>query len=330
MQFLHRVLMSGVPAMLNLGEIAQALAFDATPVFDVFDGEKSTDMHKYAPCIAPVHPNMWLEVHNQTSLDPNQDISDAYLREFSGSSGLSDDEIDALCDMLKRARASQPEAINMSVGAYFQTILDTSRDSKKDMNRVLDRLDISDRDAQWITLVHGFIKGGNAEMDTLGGYYVLPIAPDGSLVSDDQSVMFLKTQNNILFEYAREAFGYYLKVFLHTISLLHCKNIQTEDMSISRQQRRQYEQKTGLPINIVKTLVLKPMGTHGGGDSGLVRSPGLLRYHLMRGHFKEYSEDAPLFGKYTGRYWWGSAMRGNPNRGRVEKEYQVKPPQESE
>lgn len=330
MQFFHYVLMNGNLNTTYFGELSKAAAFDATPVFDVFDGENSVDMRKYAPCIAPVHPHMWMEVHNQTRLDPSEIMSDTYLRGLLGHNDLSDDDLKNLREGLLQARKSQPEAIGMSAGAYFQTVLDASQDSKKDMNRVLKRLDIEDQDTRWIVLVHGFIKGGNSTMDTLGGYYVLPIYEDGTLVSKDQSVMFLRTQDGYIYEYAREAFGYYLKIFLHTISLLHCKNVQVEDITVSRQQRRQYQHKTGEPLNVVKTLVLKPMGSHGSHETGVVRSPGMVRYHLMRGHFKEFGDDAPLFGKYTGRYWWGSAMRGNPNRGRVEKEYQVKPPQESE
>lgn len=49
-----------------------------------------------------------------------------------------------------------------------------------------------------------------------------------------------------------------------------------------------------------------------------------LPYHQCRGHFKEFTEDAPLFGKYTGRYWWKPHYRGSTKVGEsLNREYKV-------
>jgi hypothetical protein len=50
----------------------------------------------------------------------------------------------------------------------------------------------------------------------------------------------------------------------------------------------------------------------------------LNRVHLCHGHFKNYTEGNPLFGKYTGRYWWQPFVRGNKKKGVVMKDYLVK------
>jgi len=47
------------------------------------------------------------------------------------------------------------------------------------------------------------------------------------------------------------------------------------------------------------------------------------RVHMCRGHFKEYTEDHRLFGKYTGLYWWQPYVRGQ-KEGIVIKDYEVK------
>jgi hypothetical protein len=40
-------------------------------------------------------------------------------------------------------------------------------------------------------------------------------------------------------------------------------------------------------------------------DPGASRPPsGLNRQHIARGHFKTFTEEAPLFGKWTGMYFW--------------------------
>ena len=45
------------------------------------------------------------------------------------------------------------------------------------------------------------------------------------------------------------------------------------------------------------------------------------RLHLCRGHFKRYTEDKPLFGRYTGLYWWQPHIRGADRSGAVIKDY---------
>lgn len=45
--------------------------------------------------------------------------------------------------------------------------------------------------------------------------------------------------------------------------------------------------------------------------------------HRVRGHFKHYTEDAPLFGKWSGAYFWPDRMRGNKAVGTINKSYKV-------
>ena len=50
---------------------------------------------------------------------------------------------------------------------------------------------------------------------------------------------------------------------------------------------------------------------------------GLQRVHLCRGHFKEYTNENPLFGKHVGRFWWQPMVRGDKKRGVLNKDYDV-------
>jgi hypothetical protein len=47
------------------------------------------------------------------------------------------------------------------------------------------------------------------------------------------------------------------------------------------------------------------------------------RLHFCRGHFKTYTKSNPLFGKYIGRYWWPSQIKGNKEKGFVLKDYSI-------
>jgi hypothetical protein len=43
--------------------------------------------------------------------------------------------------------------------------------------------------------------------------------------------------------------------------------------------------------------------------------------HIVRGHTKTYSEEAPLFGKITGTFWWSPSVRGDREVGQKEHLY---------
>ena len=59
------------------------------------------------------------------------------------------------------------------------------------------------------------------------------------------------------------------------------------------------------------------------------QSEGERARHIVRGHFKHYSEDAPLFGHTTGNVWCPAHERGSEDAGTVEKEYRSNPPNQS-
>jgi hypothetical protein len=57
---------------------------------------------------------------------------------------------------------------------------------------------------------------------------------------------------------------------------------------------------------------------------GEARSKGLRHaLHICRGHFKTFTDEAPLFGKHTGQYWWPQHVRGHAGEGMVIKGYAV-------
>jgi hypothetical protein len=69
-----------------------------------------------------------------------------------------------------------------------------------------------------------------------------------------------------------------------------------------------------------KVLELEARESRGGGEAkGLWTN----RVHLCRGHFATYSPEAPLFGKYVGRFWIPPHARGDRSRGMIEKDYKI-------
>ena len=48
-----------------------------------------------------------------------------------------------------------------------------------------------------------------------------------------------------------------------------------------------------------------------------------LPLHAVRGHFKTYTAERPLLGRFVGRYWWPAHARGKIENGEVRKSYEV-------
>jgi len=106
---------------------------------------------------------------------------------------------------------------------------------------------------------------------------------------------------------------------LIAFSLLNCKNItlQKRDVNVRRNRRHG---KTGIEWRV---LHIKHGGSKRTTVAATVESDRLTRAHLVRGHFKTYTEDKPLLGHAVGRFWWSPNVRGNPERGAIIKDYEI-------
>jgi hypothetical protein len=111
--------------------------------------------------------------------------------------------------------------------------------------------------------------------------------------------------------------SHYTLTVVHTgLVILNCRNITTAYAS-KLQKKKKSKKKNFLDYKI---LVVESIGK---STKGQKRDLWKNRVHLMRGHFKTYTADAPLFGKYTGRYWWQPSVRGSKKEGIIFKDYEV-------
>jgi hypothetical protein len=109
-----------------------------------------------------------------------------------------------------------------------------------------------------------------------------------------------------------------------TLLLLGCKNITTEKIIPSAKLNLKRVRSGKLPIFDYKILnVFIPGNKKNKQDIDKQEPIFHNRIHLCRGHFKEYTEERPLFGFLTGRYWWQPSVRGRNRSGIVIKDYSV-------
>lgn len=109
-----------------------------------------------------------------------------------------------------------------------------------------------------------------------------------------------------------------------SICTMHTKNVEIIERngltSIKEKNgRRQYNEFRYHTIN-VDTFRKKYVG----GDTS-PKGNKEIALHFVRGHFRNYTEEKPLFGKYSGTVWIPDMMRGNKEAGIVEKDYRVIP-----
>ncbi|MFT4300677.1 MAG: hypothetical protein QM579_02900 [Desulfovibrio sp.] len=110
-----------------------------------------------------------------------------------------------------------------------------------------------------------------------------------------------------------------------TLLLLSCKNVSTSTVPAPARLNKKRTLRNKFPISEYKILEVHPQASRRAADNkhhGPAK--GMVRVHLCRGHFKEYTADKPLMGKATGRYWWQPTVRGEKKRGVLNKDYAIR------
>jgi hypothetical protein len=136
--------------------------------------------------------------------------------------------------------------------------------------------------------------------------------------------MTARMPEDALQEYAAQVVHLVVPALL-TISLMHCTNVETETIEPPPKLSRKHEKRHGRPLVRYQVLDVEPMrrilDEHGATDTGLRHA-----LHISRGHFKVFTEDAPLFGKHAGTYWWSPHIRGDAAEGVNVNDYRIHAP----
>ena len=118
-----------------------------------------------------------------------------------------------------------------------------------------------------------------------------------------------------------------MNVAIVMLDILNCQNVVTKDVVPPEKLNRKRIRNGKLPLYTYKILEVvkgKPKSKNAGSVTWDYQSPASVRFHLCRGHFKTFTPDKPLFGKYSGTFWWNPQSRGNKELGEIEKDYDVK------
>ncbi len=112
-------------------------------------------------------------------------------------------------------------------------------------------------------------------------------------------------------------------IALTTCGFINCKNIDLElepERHTTKAKRRKY----GDPVRYYHIKLPLAPGRRSDGRRN-VDDGGAVPIHIVRGHFKTYTDENPLFGKVTGTWWWGHHARCDEKNGVSIHDYEVTP-----
>jgi hypothetical protein len=111
---------------------------------------------------------------------------------------------------------------------------------------------------------------------------------------------------------------------LMTVSFMHCKNVTAEPFEPPEGSSKSWRKKRGRPLTRYHVLEIAPMRRILDSEGQAQRKGLGHALGICRGHFKSFTEEAPLFGRHTGQFWWASHVRGSEEHGTVSKDYSVR------
>jgi hypothetical protein len=162
--------------------------------------------------------------------------------------------------------------------------------------------------------------GGGAV--TLSSLWVA-LGEDGQAVSDETIVLDMTRglEGGLRGELYT---GWLLRPISMALSLMHCKNVRLvhQRQEMPDKLRRSFEKEFGHPLVEYYVLAIDPFAKRHANEPTGLGVPH--RFHIVRGHFARYTEDAPLFGKHVGLFWIPAHARGNSDLGIVAKDYELK------
>lgn len=122
------------------------------------------------------------------------------------------------------------------------------------------------------------------------------------------------------------ALSWLVRPAMLAIGFLHCKNVEKVEHAGGKKKFSHQRKKSKLVNNKYYTLNIEPMKRVLSRDGDIENSGIKHALHICRGHFKNFTPEAPLLGRAVGTYWWPSHVRGSKELGEVKKDYSVSLP----
>ncbi|MCB8988832.1 MAG: hypothetical protein H6661_13915 [Ardenticatenaceae bacterium] len=190
-------------------------------------------------------------------------------------------------------------------------------------------VEVEDRESGWQYVFTPFIwyqpAQGSAAVGThtVNGRIYLHIDKAGHILDDLEAVKTAVFDRSQLTADKMRSYVSFLPFVLKALSVLHQRTV-VEHVTHTRQQRRQHQRRHKAELADYYLLTVKPsQHAERMADVAQPVAPVNRREHIVRGHFRYYTEERPLFGRYSGMVWIAEHQRGDPDAGSIHKDYLV-------
>tara|TARA_R100000234_G_scaffold119214_1_gene101529 strand:- start:4920 stop:5975 length:1056 start_codon:yes stop_codon:yes gene_type:complete len=117
-----------------------------------------------------------------------------------------------------------------------------------------------------------------------------------------------------------------LPTLTYALAFLNCKNVKQAQIEPNPKLSKRWRKKTGKPLSRYHVLTVgrtydakrERVETHTEGSEEHRKAQ-----HITRGHFRTYTPEKPLFGRWHGTLWIPSHVRGSKEEGVVTKSYKL-------
>jgi hypothetical protein len=118
--------------------------------------------------------------------------------------------------------------------------------------------------------------------------------------------------------------GEMLPIFF-AMTFMNCRNVVHEDVTPPEKFAKAHRKKHGSPMHAYRVLKVNVFDEVVKVDPKHRSTAGepLSALHICRGHFRIYSEEKPLFGKYSGPVWVPAHFRGSESAGTVTTDFEL-------
>jgi hypothetical protein len=225
----------------------------------------------------------------------------------------------------------RPDFANRYAGCLINTI--DRRDGPEFFNNP-SRAGLADN-TRWLLQCLITISDKNKPLWWYGEGCLIAVAEDGSIGMDKDGKPFFQVMVRPQHKHSRqhqESLRLAVKPNLLTFSFLAAKNVIIIDHDprpvrlSSRRSPAKKQNKSGRAYTKHRTLEIAPLR-----DVLRVRNQKtatetgrrLTSISITRGHFRTYTEKAPLFGKYPGTFWVPSYVRGHGAENNRDREVKI-------
>lgn len=184
---------------------------------------------------------------------------------------------------------------------------------------------------RWVVRSTAFKRIYSGEIIEMGSMWWL-INKDGQLVDpklnkftfSDAAIQLTKAMGDDLVTVRDYLKSVNFPVML-ALTFSHCRNTRIEKREPISESLQRARMKRGKPrLTRPHTIVIDPIKKaiqEGTGHDHYTQ--GAKTLHIVRGHFKTYTEDSPLFGRYKGTFWFPMHTAGTSGSA-PRNEYKVK------